>query len=194
MASVSAVVTDLDGTLWHHDDHIDATVLDAWAELERRGIPILVATGRRVTSTREPLAHFGLRPEAIVLNGALGLDLATGERFHKAPFDPHEARRVLEALRSADLSPVVYIDHPELDAYVGQHTSTHPDHLAGIGSRARIVDLDDVIGTDAVLGFSMIGISFDDAERSEQKIAGSSEVHLDRSLDYEGLATITIAP
>src|SRR5699024_2494806 len=51
-----------------------------------------------------------------------------------------------------------------------------------------------VISTEAVLGFSMIGISFDDAERSEQKLAGSSEVHLDRSLDYEGLATITIAP
>ena len=49
----------------------------AVAELERRGVPLLVATGRRLASTREPLAQVGLAPPAIVLNGALGLDLGT---------------------------------------------------------------------------------------------------------------------
>lgn len=187
-------MTDLDGTLWHFDDHIDVTVLAAWTELERRGIPVFVATGRRVTSTRGPLEQFGLRPDAVVLNGALGLDLSTGERFHRAPFETADARLVLEALQAADLSPVVYIDHPELDAFVGAETSTHPGHLAGLGDGARVADLDQVVAEEAVLGFSMIGISFDDGERAEQKIAGRAEVHLDRSIDYEGLATITVAP
>ena len=46
MPPVSLVVTDLDGTLWHTDDHVDPAVVDAIAELARRGVPLLVATGR----------------------------------------------------------------------------------------------------------------------------------------------------
>lgn len=194
MASVSVVVTDLDGTLWHFDDHIAPEVLDAWAELERRRIPVLVATGRRTTSTRVPLARFGLAPEAIVLNGALGVDLATGERFHRAPYTADDARTVLDAMSAAGLSPVVYVDHPDLDAFVGPNPSTHADHLAGIGDGARTDDLERVVAEEIVLGFSMIGVSFDDAERADQKIAGAAETHVDRSIDYEGLASMTVAP
>lgn len=46
---VSLVVTDLDGTLWHTDDHIDDGVVDAMGALADRGVPLLVATGRRLT-------------------------------------------------------------------------------------------------------------------------------------------------
>ena len=91
MAAVDLVVTDLDGTLWHLDDDIAPSVVAAVAELERRGVPLLVATGRRLASTRRPLGRVGLAPPAVVLNGALGVDLATGDRFHRAPFDRAEA-------------------------------------------------------------------------------------------------------
>src|SRR3546814_8352467 len=47
---VSLVVTDLDGTLWHHDDHIDPEVVAAIGKLEDLGVPLLVATGRRLRS------------------------------------------------------------------------------------------------------------------------------------------------
>ena len=90
MPAIDLVVTDLDGTLWHTDDHVDPKVLAALAELERRGVPLLVATGRRVASTRAPLARIGQAPPAVVLNGALGVDLADGERFHRAPFPTAE--------------------------------------------------------------------------------------------------------
>src|SRR3546814_5483805 len=89
---VSLVVTDLDGTLWHHDDHIDPEVVAAIGKLEDLGVPLLVATGRRLASTRGPLARIGVAPPAVVLNGALGVDLATDERFHRAPYPRAEAR------------------------------------------------------------------------------------------------------
>src|SRR6476660_2005547 len=72
-AAVSVVVTDLDGTLWHTDDRVAPVVVDALRTLAARGVPLLVATGRRLTSTRVPLARIGIAPPAVVLNGALGV-------------------------------------------------------------------------------------------------------------------------
>ena len=81
--TIGLVVTDLDGTLWERPETIPERTLDAIAELERRSIPLLIATGRRVASTRDPLAAVGLAPPAVVLNGGLGVDLASGQRFHR---------------------------------------------------------------------------------------------------------------
>src|SRR5688500_12281784 len=87
-ATISLVVTDLDGTLWHTDGSLHPQTARALSELERRNVPVLVATGRRTRSTRTPLARLGFAPPAIVMNGAVGLQLATGARFHLAPFTP----------------------------------------------------------------------------------------------------------
>src|SRR4051812_1733817 len=113
---IELVVTDLDGSLWHHEE-IHPSTLAAWSELERRGIPVLVATGRRLTTTREPLARAGLRPPAVVLNGALGLDLASGTTFHRHHYDAVSARAVLDAFRAAGLDPCVYVEHEHVEIY-----------------------------------------------------------------------------
>ena len=88
----SLIVTDLDGTLWHTDDEVHGDVVKALGRVLESGPPLLVATGRRVTSTRVPLARIGVAPAAIVLNGALGLDLTTDVRFHRAPYHAAEGR------------------------------------------------------------------------------------------------------
>lgn len=194
---VELVVTDLDGTLWHTDDHVDPAVVDAVREVERRGVPVLVATGRRVASTRAPLARVGLTPPAVVLNGALGLDLATGRRFHRSPFAVDEATTVLAAFTASDLQPVVHVDHPtdpDVHAFLGPQPSTHPDHAASIGSHARTATLEEVVATVPVLGFSLIGVAHGVLVGVRDVIGDRAETHLDRSLDYPGLATLTVAP
>ena len=194
MPAVDLVVTDLDGTFWHTDDHVPARTLAAVAELARRGVPLLIATGRRVASTRAPLAAVGLAPPAVVLNGALGLDLATGVRFHRAPFTTEEAVAVQAAFASAGLHPVTYVDHPDWDAFVGAAPSTHPTHLRQLGSTAAVDDLARVAAEEAVLGFGMIGVSLAAGEAAHEALRGLAEVHLDRSIDYPGLAAVTVAP
>jgi len=202
MPPVDLVVTDLDGTLWHTDDHLPGPVLDAWAELERRGVPILVATGRRLASTRDPLARVGLTPPAVVLNGALGVDLATGERFHRAPFPTAEALAVYDAFTSVGLSPVVYVDHPRYDVFLGPAPDTNPGHVEQLGDTAGTAPepedggdgLRAVVATEAVLGFSLIGIPFSAAEAAHAAIADRAAPHLDRSIDHPGLASFTVAP
>lgn len=194
MPSVDLVVTDLDGTLWHTDDHVPEPAQRALAELERRRIPLLVATGRRTASTRAPLARIGQAPPAVVLNGALGLDLATDERFHRAPFSREQAMKALAAFESVGLEPVVYVDHPRFDVFLSARPSTHPGHVDSLGETAGTDDLARVCAEEAVLGFSMIGVPHGDGVAATEALGDLVEVHLDRSLDYAGYASLTVAP
>jgi hypothetical protein len=194
MPAIDLVVTDLDGTLWHTDDRIDPKVIDALAALERRGVPLLVATGRRTASARAPLARIGQAPPAVVLNGALGLHLGTGERFHRAPFPPAAAVAALEAFASVGLEPVLYVDHPVYDVFISDHPSTHAGHVRSLGATAGVDDLTRVCAEEAVLGFSMIGVPHGDGVAASEALGDLVEVHLDRSLDYPGYASLTAAP
>lgn len=190
--SIELVVTDLDGTLWHLPEETAPAVVAAVRELGERGVPLLVATGRRLASTRAPLAALGLAPPAVVLNGALGVDLATGERFHRAPYAPAEAAAVLDGFRSAGLDPVVYLDHPTIDAVLSPTPSTHPEHQRQLD--APTMDLDAVVAEEAVLGFSVIGVEHARCVAARDAIGDRSQTHLDRSIEFPGLATLTVAP
>ena len=204
MTDVSLVVTDLDGSLWHTDDHLPDAVIDAIHDLERRNVPLLVATGRRLTSTRDPLARFGLAPPAIMLNGAIGVDLATGERFHLAPYPVADALAAYDAFVSVGLSPVVYVDDPRYDVFISEAPDTNAEHVQALGdtagvrwgpeSRRAVDDLRVAVATTPVLGFSMIGVPFPPAEAAFEALQGVVEVHLDRSIDFPGLASLTAAP
>ena len=191
---ISLVVTDLDGTVWHTDDQIPDVVVSAIGELKRREIPLLVATGRRLASARDPFARIGIALPSVVLNGALGVDLTDGSRFHCAPFTGDEAAAVLAGFRSVGLAPVIYVDHPRYDVFVAPNPSTHPNHLTQLGDSAAADDLDRVVAEEAVLGFSMIGVPERDGIAADEAVRAIAEVHLDRSLDYDDKVSFTVAP
>lgn len=188
------IVTDLDGTLWHTENEVHPRTLAAVRTLERSGVPLLVATGRRTTSAREPLARLGLTPAAIVLNGALGLDLATAERFHCSPFADGDAVRILAGFTQAGLEPCVYVDHPDVEVYVGERPSTHPEHRARLSPTGAVADLQEVCAEVPVLAFGIIGIPHGNLTPAVAQLERIAEVHLDRSLDHPGMASLTIAP
>jgi hydroxymethylpyrimidine pyrophosphatase-like HAD family hydrolase len=156
---VELVVTDLDGTLWAYGSEgvPHERTLAAWSELERRGVPVLVATGRRATTAREPLAQYGLAPSAVVLNGALALDLATGHCFHRHHYEVDTAAGVLAAFRAGGLEPCVYVEHDDFDVYIGERPSTSEQHLTALGTRARTADLDEIVASVPVLSFGVFG-------------------------------------
>ena len=201
---VELVVTDLDGTFWDAATDVHPSVLGAVAQLERRGVPLLVATGRRLTATRDPLARAGLAPPAVVLNGAMGVDLSTATRFHLAPFPTDGALAVYDAFVSVGLSPVVYVDHPRYDVFLSRSPDTNPAHVQALGDtagrvwgqddRTSVEDLRAVVTEETVLGFSLIGIPFEKAEAADAALRDVAEVHLDRSIDHPGLAAMTVAP
>lgn len=194
MPDVELVVTDLDGTFWHTDDHVHDRVLEAVRRLQGAGVAVLVATGRRRGSTRAPLARIGLAPPAVMLNGALGVHLSTGEQFHRAPFSPDEAAVVLDAFRAGGLDPCVYVEHPSVEVFVSTTPGTHPRHLRELGEAAVPADLDQAVVEHPVLAFGVIGVARPAAVSVARAVEGLCEIHLDRALDFPGATAVTIAP
>lgn len=192
-ASIELVVTDLDGTLWHGEGDMHPRVRRALDSLARDGVPLLAATGRRVGSVRRALEPFGLAPPAVVINGSLGLDLATGERFHRGGFEPDAAERVLAAFFAHGLDPCVYVDGDGVEVFVSEAPSTHPEHLTSFGDGVRTGTLVDVVAAERVLGFGVLGMDRDAGRAIVAALDGVGTSHFDVDRRYGGCA-LTVAP
>ncbi|HET6749059.1 MAG TPA: HAD family hydrolase [Actinomycetes bacterium] len=155
--AVQLVVTDLDGTLSDAEERIHPSSARAIRALEAGGIPVLVATGRRRRMAAAVLEAGGVAVPAVVLDGALGIDLPNGRVFHRTTFPAEAARQVLAAFRDAHLSPCVYVDRPGVDLVVDDHPSTHPLHLARGGSWVARGDLAAVVEAEPVFVFTVVG-------------------------------------
>ena len=196
MSGIDLVVTDLDGTLWYSstDVALHPRTTAAIEELRSRGVGLLVATGRRLASTRSALAQHDLRPPAVVLNGAMVVDLATDERIHRHAFEPDDAAAVLRHFLDAGVSPCLYVEHDEVDVFVGDDPSTHPDHLRSFGEWARPDDLESVVRTQPVLAFGVISIPADQVADVYAKVGDIANAHLADERGYSGGVTLTVAP
>lgn len=191
--TIELVVTDLDGTLWELETAIHDRTRAAILHLLERSLPLLVATGRRVGSTKAPLASVGLAPPAVVLNGALGIDLASGERFHRGGFESTDAAIVLETYEAHGIEPCIYVDHDHHPVWVSPSPSTHPQHLASFGTDVATGDLHDIVDTEHILAFGVLGVDDRCAQRLGQDLAAVGTAHVDRDRQYGGY-TVTTAP
>jgi hydroxymethylpyrimidine pyrophosphatase-like HAD family hydrolase len=155
--AVQLVVTDLDGTLSDATERIHPASVRAVRELRSAGIAVLVATGRRPRMACAVLEAGDLVGPAVVLDGALGIDLRDGRVFHRVAFPPAAACLALDAFDAAGLSPCVYVDRPGVDLVVGAHPSTHPGHLARAQPFVATDDLARVVATEPVFAFAVVG-------------------------------------
>lgn len=186
------VVTDLDRTLWGQDECIHDATLGALRTLEERGVPILVATGRRRRSAVEGLARSGLRLPAVVLDGAMGRD-RDGRAFFDMTFTVEEATAVLEGFRAAGLEPCLYLDRPDVEVMVGPRPSTHPLHIEHIGEWLGRGDLDEAVAREAVYAFAVISAESEQLEAAARAIDGSGTSVLTRNVFFPG-SSITVRP
>jgi Cof subfamily protein (haloacid dehalogenase superfamily) len=192
MGTIDLVVTDLDGTLWHGREVLHPETAAAWHELERRGVAVMVATGRRLGSTRTGLAQLGVAPPAVVMNGALVQHLGDGTRYHRHSFSRDEAERLLLAFREAGLEPCVYVEHDDYEVYLGPEPSTHPEHAASFGEQGGRSDLDEVVATLPVFMFGILGQTEASLAAFAPSVTGIGETHV--SHDFYGGHGITVVP
>jgi hydroxymethylpyrimidine pyrophosphatase-like HAD family hydrolase len=93
------------------------------------------------------------------MDGSLGVDFRTEERFHQASFDSDVALETLLAFRAHGLDPCIYVEHPDFDIVVSESPSTCAAHLARIASATTTGDLVDAALTTDVYAFSVLGLS-----------------------------------
>jgi hydroxymethylpyrimidine pyrophosphatase-like HAD family hydrolase len=191
--AVQLVVTDLDGTLSDADERIHPASVRAVRQLEAAGIPVLVATGRRLRMAWAVLEAGGLAGPAVVLDGALGLDLRDGRVFHQVAFPPPAAARVLAAFGAAGLSPCVYVDRPGVDLVVGDHPSTNPGHLARARPWVAVDDLDRVVAGEPVYTFAVVGRPGALLEPVLRKVGAAGSASIVPDLIYGGF-TLQVRP
>ena len=193
MSDIELVVTDLDGTLWDAEERIHRKTLDALHDLDARGTSLLVATGRRQRSAAAGLAREGLTPPAVFLDGAIGYDLRSGARFHRAAFPRANALAVLRAFSECGISPCLYVDRPDADVVVGDAPSTRPEHLGHIGSWLARDDSWAVVEREDILAIGVVGYDASALRAVDALIRGSAESAVVRDFMF-GDATLIARP
>jgi len=155
---IEIVVTDLDGTLWASEGQVAESTRGALAELDRRGIPLLAATGRRLRSARMALIRAGLgHVPCVGLNGALAAH--QGQVFHSVTFSFDDAHAVYDSFLAGGITPVGYLvpdrDGESVDSVAAEGVSTHPDHLAVLAPTLSRLPID----FTQMVAFSVLGIA-----------------------------------
>lgn len=191
--TIRLVVTDLDGTLWEGDEGIPTSTVRAINELSRRGVALLAATARGYRSAGHVLRPAGLQPPAVLVSGAVGADLATGQEWHRVSFDAQLGYRVLTAFRSSGLEPVVYVGGAKVDAIAAEDCSSHRRHLESFDGGLVRGAPDPAIEEGRVVGFGLVGGDQETLERVAQDLDGVASTWLDPTLALGGW-TLKLAP
>ena len=152
---------DLDGTILGPDGAPTPGVREAVDEARRRGVEVVVCTGRRLR-TALPLARgLGLTGAIVVNNGVLVKDLESAETLHHRYLSSELYAEILALLRDTG-PPLVYVDayHQQTDILTERHHEQHPfqrEYLADNSDWARVID--DLGGArrDDVIMLTMIG-------------------------------------
>ena len=161
---IRLVATDLDGTFWGEDLVVPPAHLAAVEELVESGVTVLAATSRRPRVVRRQLANVGLRLPAVLIDGALGVDFRSEDRFHQSRFDPKVALMTLATFQEHGLEPCLYVENPEIDIVVSELPSTCAAHLLYLGAVAGTADLEVTARTSEVYAFSVLGLSHERLE------------------------------
>ena len=87
----------------------------------------------------------------------------------------------------------MYVEHDDIEVYVGARPSTNPGHLASFGPHAVTADLDDIVATAPVLCFGVIGHPREPLLHVVGAIGDHAETHLSADSRWSG-DTLTVAP
>ena len=131
------IASDLDGTLLDADHTVDQFTATTLRELEARGVPIVLATGRHYCDVRGIRDVLGVRAYLVTSNGARVHD-PDNRLMHKEDIDPAVARQLMQPDFSTGTHLNAYLD----EAWLAEE---HADWLAELhqdsGFTFDVVDL-----------------------------------------------------
>jgi HAD superfamily hydrolase (TIGR01484 family) len=98
---VRLIATDLDGTLVHSDGTITPRTRAALTAAEEAGVVVVFVTGRPLRWAEDVFDHVGSHGFAIVSNGALLWNVATGRAALERPLSVGDLSVIADGLRGA---------------------------------------------------------------------------------------------
>lgn len=107
---IKMIGLDLDGTLLTDKKELTRRNIQVMKEALRRGIVVLVATGRPWMGIPEQLRMFPGMHYALTSNGARVIDIRTGEVIDEHLLSPESAKKTLEICAKYDTLLEVYFD------------------------------------------------------------------------------------
>ena len=108
--TIKLIALDLDGTTLTSDREISGRTIRAFEECKKRGIHVVVSTGRTYSALPENVTEAPGLEYAITSNGAHINDIKTGVAVYDNFLDTRAVERVAEIKRSTDVDREVLID------------------------------------------------------------------------------------
>ena len=166
------LVTDLDGTLWDGEEECHQDSLSAIDKVRDSGTHLLIATGRRLRSVRQPFLKYGITEETVLLNGSIGYDFTNESNFYKRQFANDNEARIKEIFTTCGLSPCFYAD----DSFVyASSPSTSQGHIDAIGEDLILMNQPNDFPLDRhILSFCLLGVEKSRLEEAEHLISSES--------------------
>lgn len=190
--AIELVVTDLDGTLLDPEEGIHPHALAAVVGLLERGVPVLVATGRRHRTALPLLSGAGLSLPGVYQDGAVGVH-ADGVRFHLDAFAPEVAAQVFTTLAGLGVAPLIVVDRPEADLVVTPGYTGNAAHLERNGRWVSGLDPARALAEEKVLTFMVSGVDPAALGPVEERLDGVASASVTPDLHYGGV-TLQILP
>jgi hydroxymethylpyrimidine pyrophosphatase-like HAD family hydrolase len=107
---IRLLALDLDGTLVRKDGSYDPRDLAAVADARRRGIEVLLATGRLIGGTAPVARDLALTAPMVCADGAT-IARPDGELVHEDTIDPGIGASIVATMEKAGLHPFVFDHH-----------------------------------------------------------------------------------
>ncbi len=170
---MSLLVTDLDGTFWENDSSVPRPHLDAVAQINALGIPILAATARRPRHVVGPFRSLGLDLPYVCIDGAIGVDGSL--RFVDRSFPSGALAACLSAMALHDIRPCLYVLDEQSDIVLLENPSTCQAHLEFIAQQSRSVAAKDVAALK-VYAMSILGVDRDQLQASFDTLSRRNDV------------------
>ncbi len=95
---ISCAVFDLDGTLLTPENKISETDLSTLHALSKKGVKIIIATGRSELQIKEYISALGIADPVITCNGGVIINPITREIIHQKFLKSEDAEAMLRAL------------------------------------------------------------------------------------------------
>ncbi|MCZ6872630.1 MAG: Cof-type HAD-IIB family hydrolase [bacterium] len=184
---------DVDGTILDPNGVLRPAVQQAIAAVRKRGIRVILCTGRRFRSALPVAQELELEAPLVVHNGALVKDPTSTETLHQTVVSSTVYQLAIEHLRPLSV-PMLYVDafNENVDILTEDIQRAHPFQQAYLNDNLPHCRIVPDINTPPPYGVVMIGIMAEAVSlqplqsQLAARLDGQAHVHLLINKNYQG--------